>query len=224
LSVQHHPSASTLLAHATGQLQEGLSLVVATHLAWCADCREAVDAAEAAGGVLLSEATPQECSGDLLERTLAAAELRSLAPPVGDGRPPKAGDMAGLGLDLPEPLRGHIARLGAPCWRRLAPGVRHIPLIRRTSGGGTARLLRIAPGMNMPRHGHAGLELAIVLAGSYRDEIGWFGRGDLADLDQEVRHQPRADEREGCVCLLATEAPLRFEGRLLRWIQPALGV
>ncbi|HEX5975382.1 MAG TPA: cupin domain-containing protein, partial [Rubrobacteraceae bacterium] len=69
----------------------------------------------------------------------------------------------------------------------------------------------------------AGLELAVVLAGSYRDEIGLFARGDLADLDQEVRHQPCADEREGCVCLIATEGRLRFEGRLLRWIQPALG-
>jgi putative transcriptional regulator len=75
----------------------------------------------------------------------------------------------------------------------------------------------------MPSHGHAGPELAIVLDGSYRDEIGLFARGDLADLDQEVRHQPRAHEGEGCVCLIATERPLRFEGRLLRWIQPALG-
>jgi putative transcriptional regulator len=211
-----------LLAHATGQLQEGLSLVVATHLAWCGTCRETNAAAEATGGVLLAETEPLECSGDLLERTLAAVEGRNRAPRDG-AIAGGGGHEAGPGLDLPEPLRGYLARMGGPRWRRLAPGVRQIPLIRRARGGGTTCLLQIAPGRTMPRHGHAGLELAIVLTGSYRDEIGLFGRGDLADLDQEVRHQPRADEREGCVCLLATEGPLRFEGRLLRWIQPTLG-
>jgi putative transcriptional regulator len=221
VSVQHHPSESTLLAHASGGLPEGLSLVVATHLAWCVPCREAVAAAEAAGGILLSEAAPTECGEELLSRTLAALDRRPAIAPAAAGL--TATRSPAMGLQLPQPLRSYVERLGGRRWRRLGPGVQQVPLIRRTSGGGTVRMLRIAPGMKMPRHGHAGLELAVVLAGSYRDEIGLFARGDLADLDQEVRHQPRAHEREGCVCLIATEGPLRFEGRLLRWIQPALG-
>jgi putative transcriptional regulator len=221
LSIQHHPSAPTLLAYASGRLDEGLALAVATHSAWCAPCRETVEAAEAAGGLLLSEAAPENLSPELLARTLDALERRP-GLVAADARPAPAGSSLAA-LDLPQPLLGYLDRLGAQRWRRLGPGVRQIALMPRTGGGGTVRLLRIDPGMNMPRHGHAGMELAVVLKGAYRDEIGRFGRGDLADLDDETRHQPRADAAEGCICLIATERPLRFESRLLRWVQPVLG-
>jgi putative transcriptional regulator len=217
----HHPSDPTLLAYASGQLAEGLALVVATHLAWCATCREAVAVLEAAGGALLFEAGPSRCGEDLLDRTLAALDQRSatrapalVAPATQPGLPD---------LELPEPLRGYVGRLKRRSWRRLGPGVGQISLLPHTTGGGTVRLLKIRPGMKMPRHGHTGTELAIVLAGAYRDEIGRFARGDLADLDAEVSHQPAADEREGCICLIATQRPLRFEGRFLRLVQPLLG-
>jgi putative transcriptional regulator len=221
VSPHHHPSDPTLLAYASGQLAEGLALVVATHLAWCAPCREAVGVLEAAGGALLAEAAPSGCGEDLLDRTLAALNERSAT------RVPAPAALATQhilpDLELPEPLRSYVGRLKRRSWRRLGPGVGHITLLRHGAGSGTVRLLRIRPGMKMPRHGHTGMELAIVLAGAYRDEIGRFARGDLADLDSEIAHQPAADEREGCVCLLATQKPLRFEGRLLRLVQPLLG-
>jgi putative transcriptional regulator len=223
LSVHHHPSEATLLAYASGRLSEGLSLVVATHLAWCAGCLRSVHAAEAAGGMLLFDAPPAECGEELLARTLHALDGRAAAD-AAPARPDSAqASSVGAALELPQPLRRYLDRLGAPDWRRLGPGVRQISLIPRTAGGGTVRLLRIAPGMNMPRHGHAGLELAVVLAGAYRDEIGRFARGDVADLDEEVMHQPQADHAQGCVCLIATERPLRFESRFLRWVGPVLG-
>jgi putative transcriptional regulator len=75
--INHHLSEPTLLAYATGQLAEGLSLAAATHLAWCGRCRDAVNAAETVGGVLLSQSEPAECSGDLLTRTLKAVENTS---------------------------------------------------------------------------------------------------------------------------------------------------
>ncbi len=220
MTVTHHPSDPTILAYAAGGLSEGLSLVVATHLAGCPACGAAVEAMEAAGGLLLAQSAPAECSQSLLALTLQALERRASA----DVAPSPARRGALLcELRLPQPLSGYVDRLGEIRWRRLGPGVEQIPLIRRTADGGTVRLLRIDPGRAMPRHGHAGHELALVLAGAYRDEVGRFARGDLADLDEETTHQPRADEREGCVCLIATAGPLRFEGRFLRLLQPVLG-
>ncbi|HXV22980.1 MAG TPA: ChrR family anti-sigma-E factor [Alphaproteobacteria bacterium] len=223
LDASHHPSDATLLAYAAGQLSEGLSLVVATHLAWCAGCRESVDVAEVAGGVLLSQGSSAECGEALLAKTLQVLERRSAMSAVSEAKP-AAGSPAVPELDLPEPLRGYIERLGRRSWGRLGPGIEQITLMRRTANGGTVRLLRVRPGMQLPRHGHGGVELALVLDGAYRDEIGRFARGDLADLDQETTHQPRADEREGCVCLIATEGRLRFDRRLLRLLQPVLGI
>ena len=221
MTAEHHPFEATLLAYAAGQLPEGLSLVVATHLAWCGECREAVATAEMAAGLLLAQGTPAECSEDLLARTIGALDRR--AEPTHSPRPTPLPALLSE-LRLPQPLQTYVQSLGRARWRWLAPGVEQIPLVERTAGGGTARLLRVKPGMRMPRHGHHGTELAVVLTGAYEDELGRFARGDLADHGEETTHQPRSDRREGCVCLIATDRPLRFSAPLLRFVQPVLGI
>ena len=50
-------------------------------------------------------------------------------------------------------------------------------------GNGTVRLFKITPGTTLPTHSHSGTELALILRGSYSDEIGRFQRGDVADVD-----------------------------------------
>ena len=221
MSANHHPSEATLLAHATGQLSEGLSLVVATHMAWCPPCADAVVAAETVGGVLLSQASPAECSENLLLRTLQALDRRPAASTP--QRPAMAGGSALGELIFPQPLQGYLDALGGARWRRLGFGIERICLIPRTAGGGTVHVLRAKPGIRLPRHGHVGAELSVILSGAYEDEIGRFQRGDVADLDETVRHRPHSDEREGCVCLIATEGPPRFEGLLARMIRPVTG-
>ncbi len=221
LNANHHPSEATLLAYATGQLSEGFSLVVAAHMAWCPSCAEAAMAAETVGGVLLSQVSPAECSDTLLVRTLQALDRRPAA--TAPRHTVRAGGAALAELKLPQPLQGYLDALRGARWRRLGPGIDQICLISRTAGGGTVRMLRAKPGVKLPRHGHAGSELSLILAGAYDDEFGRFERGDVSDLDQEVKHEPRSDEREGCVCLIATDRPVRFEGLLARLFQPIIG-
>ena len=48
-------------------------------------------------------------------------------------------------------------------------------------------------GYGLPAHGHNGAELTLVLRGAYQDEVGRFGIGDAADLDESVEHRPVAD-------------------------------
>jgi putative transcriptional regulator len=50
MTPNHHPGEATLLAYAAGGLGEGLSLVVASHLSFCPECRANVAAGEAVGG------------------------------------------------------------------------------------------------------------------------------------------------------------------------------
>ena len=86
------------------------------------------------------------------------------------------------------------------------------------------RLLRIPAGKPVPEHGHGGRELTLVLSGSFSDSTGRFSRGDLEDADETLEHQPIAGEEEDCICLAVTDAPLRFKSRLLRLVQPVLGI
>ncbi len=95
-------------------------------------------------------------------------------------------------------------------WGWLSRGVAHLPF------SSEVRLVKAEPGRNLPLHGHTGSELTLVLRGSYSDEFGQYWQGDVAEVDEEVFHRPRADWEQGCLCLLASEGPFKPLGWLAR--------
>ena len=68
---------------------------------------------------------------------------------------------------------------------------------------GELYLIKLVAGRRLPRHGHAASELTLVLDGAFSDSTGRYGVGDIQEVDKQIEHQPAADEREGCVCLIA---------------------
>lgn len=225
----HHPSDALLVAYGAGSLKEGLSLAVAVHLAHCPDCRATLAEVEALGGALLEDLPPAP-----LESLSLAATLDRLEREEAPGNPCKAMRLRPRCSrpaaapppvpSLPGPLRAYVPSLEDVSWQRLAPGVRRVELLPRTASGGAAQLLRIAPGTALPHHGHGGLELTVVLSGHFADELGRYGPGDLAEVDGDTNHQPIADSHRDCVCLIATDAPLRFTGLMGRLMQPFIGL
>lgn len=225
----HHPSDALLVAYGAGSLGEGLSLAVAVHLAHCPDCRATLAEVEALGGALLEDLPPAP-----LESLSLAATLDRLEREEAPANPCKAMRIrprcsrpaapAAASPTLPSPLRAYVPSLEDLSWQRLAPGVRRVELLPRTASGGAAQLLRIAPGTALPHHGHGGLELTVVLSGHFADELGRYGPGDLAEVDGDTNHQPIADSHRDCVCLIATDAPLRFTGLMGRLMQPFIGL
>jgi putative transcriptional regulator len=123
------------------------------------------------------------------------------------------------------PIAGRVGRsLDEIAWKRLGPGLWHYPISLSPGASGDLRLIKVAPGKELPEHGHRGEELTLLLRGSYHDEIGTFQEGDIADLDDEVEHRPVADEMTGCICLIASEKKARFKGLIARLLQPFIGV
>jgi putative transcriptional regulator len=218
---RQHPSDALLLDYAAGSLGEGLSLAVATHLALCPECRQAAAVADAIGGTLLAETAPEALGDDALARALARLDQPPAAVPAPAPRPAVPDH---LPPGLPEPLRGYVAALPDSRWRWLAPRIHRIELLPRSPGGGTVQLLRIAPGVTLPHHSHVGTELTLVLEGSFSDELGRYGAGDMAEMEGTARHQPINDGDGDCICLIATEAPLRFTNLVGRYLYPLLGV
>ena len=225
----HHPSDALLVAYGAGSLAEGLSLAVAVHLAHCPDCRAALAEVEALGGALLEELPPAPLESLSLSATLARLDLEEA--PANPCKAERAGPLWGsrlpTGPALPAPLRPYVPRateLDGLTWQRLAPGVRRVELMPRSASGGAAQLLRIAPGTALPHHSHGGLELTVVLSGHFADELGRYGPGDLAEVDGDTDHQPIADSHRDCICLIATDAPLRFTGLMGRLMQPFIGL
>ena len=212
--ITHHLTDALLMAYSAGSLPEAFSLTVATHVSLCDECRARLGAFDTVGGALLeAEAAPM--SGDSLDATLARiradGETRRTRP-----APRRTGV-------LPAPLRDYVGGdLESVRWRPIGMGVKQA--ILPTATDATARLLYIPAGAAVPDHGHRGTKLTLVLQGAFLDETARFGRGDIEVADQAVEHMPVADIGEDCICLAATDAPLRFRGVIPRLAQPFLRI
>ncbi len=210
-SIRHHLSDALLAAFAAGSLPHAFSVVVASHVSLCDDCRAALEAHQALGGAVL-EAT----GAAPVSRELRAGILAMLDAP----EPETAPEPRRQGI-YPGPviaaLKGREIR-----WKSLGMGVRQDILSADRSG--SVRLLHIPAGQAVPDHSHGGMELTLVLQGSFSDETGRYGAGDVEFADETLEHTPIADPGEPCICLAATDAPLRFRNLLPRLLQPVFRI
>ncbi len=208
-NVKHHIPDTVLAAYSAGTLEEAFSLIVASHVSICDDCRAALAGYDAVGGAVLDGMESAEVSDDALAATMALID--AIEPPVAKSR--KSTSI------FPAPLEDYVG--GGPDkvrWKRLGGGVKQA--ILPCSGAATARLLYIPAGVAVPDHSHNGMELTMVLQGAFSDEIDRFSRGDVELGDEDLTHTPVADAGEDCICLAVTDAPLVFKSFLPRLFQP----
>lgn len=213
-TIRHHLSDQLLMAYAAGQLPEAFNLVVATHVSLCDECRARSGSFDAVGGALLEEAEEIAMGEDALALVLERiADLPQATKP----EPLRA---AGI---FPAPLADYVGGdLSAVRWRRVGGGVKQA--ILPTGKDASARLLYIPAGKAVPDHGHRGMELTLVLQGAFADANDRFGRGDIEIADEDLEHTPVALAGQDCICLAATDAPLRFRGLIPRLAQPLLRI
>ncbi|PTX57650.1 ChrR-like anti-ECFsigma factor [Litoreibacter ponti] len=214
--IKHHLNDQLLLSYAAGNLPEAFNLVVATHITMCDECRARLGAFEAVGGVMLQDAVPASAN-QLPEVDLDATMARIERGSKDEIR------VAAKSGELPAALHDYIGgSLADVKWRSVGMGVRQA--ILPTSKDASVRLLYIPAGTKVPDHGHRGMELTLVLQGAFRDEHDRFGPGDIEIATEEDEHTPIAEMDVDCICLSATDAPLKFNGLLQRIAQPFLRI
>ena len=215
--INHHLNDGLLMGYASGNLPEAFNLVVATHISLCDECRARLEAFEAVGGALIDEDVEVDLAEDSLASTLSIIDSLDNAPQIKLSTPPTNGTV------FPSPLQSYIGGdLEKVRWRGIGGGVKQSVI--KTSSAATVRLLSIPAGAAMPDHGHRGTELTLVLKGAFTDEDGRFGRGDIEIANEDLHHTPIADDGEDCICLAATDAPLRFRKLIPRIAQPFIGI
>ena len=217
MTIKHHLTDDLLMAYSAGALPEAFNLIVATHISLCDECRARMESHDAIGGSLL---------GNLEGESLTEGCLASVLDKIrgGEDQAPPAGDRAiQTHPVLPGPLASYVGgNLDGLKWKPLGLGVKQVVL--DTSDKATARLLYIPAGTAIPDHGHKGTELTLVLKGAFRDEDGYFARGDIEIANEHTDHTPVADVSEDCICLAVTDAPLKFKGLIQRIAQPFLKI
>ena len=213
----HHPDQASILAFAARTLAPAFNVVIASHLPACGACRAAVRAAEAIGGKLIDELDEADVSKACRARTMAlldGAILHRFPAP----KPPASEIPAALAALLSQSSLEDLP------WQKKAPGVALCDVPIPGPARGILMLLRVAPGHAVPEHGHGGEEITLVLCGAYRDHLGRFARGDVADIGADVEHRPVAEAGPDCVCLVAMDQPPRFKSMVARLLQPFIGI
>ncbi|HEV7249517.1 MAG TPA: ChrR family anti-sigma-E factor [Shinella sp.] len=215
-SKHHHATDETLMRYAAGTLAAGPAIVVEAHLAACPACRARVATYEAVGGALLDEIEPTALSETAFNDVLAMIDAEEGPAPRPQSRKPVEIE----GVRLPDALGGcDIGR-----WRWIGPGMRMSRVGVPHDPDANLILLKIGPGRALPDHGHAGTEFTYVVAGAFSDRFGTFGPGDMAEMDEDVEHQPIVDRGGDCICLAAMEGQMRFKGFIGRMLQPIFGI
>ena len=198
--INHHLTDALLMAYSAGTLPEAFNLTIAAHLSMCDECRARLGAFDAVGGALMDDGN---AAADMASGSLAATLAKAKGAPATPAPTPRK-----TGI-LPAPIQDYIGGdLEAVKWRPVGMGVKQA--IIATDKGATARLLYIPTGAAVPDHGHRGTELTLVLQGAFSDETDRFAAGDIEVANEDLNHMPVADIGADCICLAATDAPLKF--------------
>lgn len=216
MTILHHPSEETLATFMSSSLCEANSLVVATHVAHCPECRSLLRDMAEVGGNLLEKADAASIAPASRAATLAKLDAAPVhVQPQASRRP--APDNMQRAMDLMS-LYDHGA------WKWVGPGVYHQFLDVPSETGTRVFLLKSAPGTRLPDHRHLGTEWTCVLKGAFRHDHGRFGAGDFDEADESVEHNPYVEEGEECICLVALNGNVEMTGWLGRLIQPLVRI
>jgi putative transcriptional regulator len=214
--IKHHLTEPLLMGYAAGTLPEAFNLVVATHITMCDECRAALAEYDAVGGEVMLDSDPVNVAEDALAATMAMID-------GGFGASDKPAPARAKDSIFPGPLQDYVSGdIDKLKWRKIGGGVSQMLL--ETSSDASVRLLRIPAGTTLPDHGHNGTELTLVLQGAFMDEHDRFGAGDVEVANEDMHHTPVADAGMDCICLAATDAPLRFNGLMPRLAQRFIGI
>ena len=191
-TLQRHLDSATLMSFAAGALAEPLAAAVSAHVSMCRQCRDELADMALIGAVLLGSGSS------------ASGAVRPPALPKEAPAAPRTGAAAGGGFERLLARKYGLALDTVP-WTRLAPGIWQHRLPLSEGVDGELYLVKLSPGVRLPRHGHAGTELTVVLAGAFADASGVYRRGEVQEVDAEVEHQPVGDAEEGCICLIGAD-------------------
>lgn len=219
MTIHHHIDDATLMSYAAGTLSEPLSAVVSCHIDLCKDCQDSLKSFNMLGGVLLEIIPTDDISSPaqqppvLKDITTQDDEEKFSEKTVQKNSIVPASLQKIIGTDLE-----HLH------WRTMAPGIKFYELPLSHKGAGYLRLMKFAPATVLPEHGHNGTELTLVLEGGYSDGYGHYLPGDVADLDEAVRHRPVIDRDGECISLVAADAPANYSSLIPRLLQPLTGM
>lgn len=225
--IKYHPDHNLLTEYAAGTLDWALCLGVAAHLHFCSECRKTVADLNAVGGGLLrlgpKEAVNENALANLMNRIQSADAVIAQAPEASEPATHPSVLKDRMLTNLPKVVSKLLPKEKPLRWQSVSPNLK---MARLAAGQNKYEVAfhRICSGGKVAEHDHGGLEVTIVLKGSFSDGDGIYTPGDFLVRQPGEVHRPTAAQNEDCLCFSICEAPVRLTGLLGRLINPFLSV
>lgn len=87
-------------------------------------------------------------------------------------------------------------------------------------GGILAQFIYMEKGGGVPEHTHKGNEFTLVLDGSFEDGLSTYETGDFIALTAQQTHTPVSSADEGCLVFSIVDKPLHFTSGWAKFINP----
>jgi len=216
-TLSHHLTDETLQDYSAGLLNGPMETLIACHLTLCPHCRQRSELADVIGGLSLNDEASVSVNASAedvlaLDKTITANDQVAQTP-------------VASGIGVPNPLARLLpGPLHELPWKSFGPGLKQYNLGTQPRKEGAFKLLSLDPGSRMSKHSHRHRELTFIVSGSYSDVLGQFKAGDIADLSADHHHAPHVDSDVPCISLIATDAPVKFEGLFGKIVQPFVGI
>lgn len=221
-NITHHPDINMLVEYSAGSLDWAVALAVSSHMHYCAKCKEQAKSLNRVGGHLLTASNTKPLNSDALERMLARVQqtISQPAPEKAAAAPRKTWSDPFLN-NLPPAIDKALSSCRKFRWRRVSSSLKTF-LLPTGQQKYEVAFQKITQGGQVVHHGHRGMEVTLVLEGSFSDEDGIYRQGDFLVRDAGETHRPTATQNSDCLCLSVLAAPVSVSGTLGKLVNPFL--
>jgi putative transcriptional regulator len=222
--IKHHPDINMLVEYTNGSLPWGLSLAVKAHIQLCAHCRQHAAQMNVLGSLQLLDVPKEAVADDSFHRLMARIQnTQHEKQPLNTQTPAIKVAIAANTQFCRSPLPEIIQKL-IPAKMRWQKISRSLSMSRLQTGQQQYEVAfhKINKGGTVVEHDHKGLEVTLVLDGSFSDENGIYQRGDFLVREPGHIHRPTAALNQDCLCLSIAAAPVKVTGVLGKFINPFL--
>jgi putative transcriptional regulator len=205
-----------MLGYASGTLDQAQTLITALHIALSKKAQRLLRDYECLGASFLEkECEPVSLCKSALDNVLAQIEEKtsSTKPTPNDTRTRRTVCDTMCVEEIIKYAIGECQNLDTSSmrWKRAYPGFQILELDLSCKNS-SAKFMKVDPAKKTPKHSHTGLEITLILDGSYSDETGHYSKGDLIVTDEHCEHAPKSCPDNGCVCMIVSSSPIRLSG------------
>lgn len=214
---KHHPDINLLTEYVNGSSSIAESIAIKTHLHFCPACETKIHHLTQLAASLFASLEPVPLTALSFEQLFDLATSEHLD--ARKGSCPRKPCLPETHEESLPPTLHELLHASPGKWQKLTRSLQTM-IFRNVDPEHEIALHKIKAGCKVPKHDHRGMEITVLLKGSFSDEHGIYSPGDFVVSQPGHVHQPVSAVNEDCFCLSVQEAPIKLTGIFAPLLNP----